>query len=571
MRTTSFIIRLVVTLFVISQIAAAPALAEVPLVGTERTEVSKALSQNEIRNLPLYGGREFQRLAELVAMPNVSMNKADTNFGTVIPFDYGRLLDRQITTKFTGNGINSVHAEVTNRTDGQLNFDIHPGMVFLSADPMSQHMACTRPIRSMIGPWETKVFDIPSACTDINTNPPSPMVHFTPAFPVNYRLPLLCTDIGQGPRGPSSQAKMWIFTNHSSIDQINDKLIPGVTPGNYLNSIYTVSKICQIDLTDQSYAKNITNDLITGTQITPGATRWFVDYKYKYDPIGLVKTIDDYSINFKNQLLNSPTDYYLRHYADLSFALCENPKWEIRQSGYRFLTNAIPDTARGQILKFGGKTLINQSLLSNDPNDVLAGLDLAGQYNCPIQHNIFDVLQNNRTDAKWGEVKDKLPARVGLSYEWKNAIGEINPALPSTLDIRQGLQVPQDFESFGKRYNEKADLYLGIKYELPLGGNKLEYLGQTNKGIDLLFDGRWGYNELYKKAGRMPPIGGLSYRFTSACTAIKSLAPFDKTIATGKVTGVENALDGLGYRGLDDFKMGLVWEVNAIKTVAPPK
>jgi hypothetical protein len=199
----------------------------------------------------------------------------------------------------------------------------------------------------------------------------------------------------------------------------------------------------------------------------------------------------------------------------------------------------------------------------------------------PAEHNGQTLDQAMK--EKWQELHqqlatDKYHPEASIDFSDQARIqGELSQVGQNIKDVKQGQAVLQDAERLGMMYNEKADAYLRLDSAMNPGGNKLEAAAQLNKGIGMLDDVRKGYQQLYGGFGQNAPIGKLSPRFQKAADAIKSLAPFDKTITPEQITQVENQLKELGFgtganpgNPLKDFKEALDAQFQSLKTVPGP-
>lgn len=81
-------------------------------------------------------------------------------------------------------------------------------------------------------------------CLTIDAKPPEPGVRYYPFMPADDRLLGLAENVAKSPiRGPWHQAQTWIFTNKATIDEIGERLVGGVSEGQYVNGLFNVAEI----------------------------------------------------------------------------------------------------------------------------------------------------------------------------------------------------------------------------------------------------------------------------------------------------------------------------------------
>jgi hypothetical protein len=197
------------------------------------------------------------------------------------------------------------------------------------------------------------------------------------------------------------------------------------------------------------------------------------------------------------------------------------------------------------------------------------------------QHNGQTV--DEAMKKKWMELHqqlatDRFHPEAGADFADQARIeGQLREVGNNINSVKEGATVLKDAEQLGMMSNEKADAYFRLTDAAHPDGFKLEGMAQLNKGTKLLGEVRAGYQKLYGSFGQDAPIGKLSPRFQKAADAIKTLAPFDKTITPQQITQVENQLRELGFgtvanpgNPLKDFKEALDAQFQSLKTVPGP-
>lgn len=193
---------------------------------------------------------------------------------------------------------------------------------------------------------------IPVGCLDIGKKPPNPNVHYYMApeqDPVLGRLSLITEWENQ--RGPWDQARLWIYRSHSTRDQVNARLVPGVTPGQYVKCLYEVAHDAKV-----APAPELLEPLFVFDPFgSRAATLWFIETLSHSNPQGLAKAITDGAQAWGAKLQDNDRDY--PHAVDIIDGLDQSLSPEL----HRVIPNvlaAIPEAARARIL---GKTILGKT------------------------------------------------------------------------------------------------------------------------------------------------------------------------------------------------------------------
>jgi hypothetical protein len=82
-------------------------------------------------------------------------------------------------------------------------------------------------------------------------------------------------------RGPHDQARMWIYTDKASRDEINKRMIPGVGQGMYGALLRDVAQKAGVDLSKAGFVGLVSTDLLSGMSFDEGAVRWLTAFLSK--------------------------------------------------------------------------------------------------------------------------------------------------------------------------------------------------------------------------------------------------------------------------------------------------
>lgn len=164
-------------------------------------------------------------------------------------------------------------------------FEFPPGTLFIPDRPGYQVMQNITMLRSQfdalastdaveIGPVSTRTH-----CLNMNLKEPAAGVKFfpfAPADPVATGLAKL-TEASRF-RGPWDQARTWIYTDKAPLAEINKRLIPGVSGGQYINGLADISRLGGFSAKDMTRADLFDANLLGNGYARPEAAAWFLEY-----------------------------------------------------------------------------------------------------------------------------------------------------------------------------------------------------------------------------------------------------------------------------------------------------
>ena len=113
-------------------------------------------------------------------------------------------------------------------------------------------------------------------CAQMHKREPVSTVGYFPVAPPNSVYPNLARMTDQAIfKGPAEQARLWIYTNHAGYQEINAKLLPGVSARQYVNCLYEVWKVSGLSPDDLKPIKLTDPVLLGASGLEEEPARWF--------------------------------------------------------------------------------------------------------------------------------------------------------------------------------------------------------------------------------------------------------------------------------------------------------
>lgn len=211
-------------------------------------------------------------------------------------------------------------------------------------------------------------------CLNMEAKEPADSVKYFPYFCADPVLRAIMQRNSEASlRGPWLQARTWIYTDKASLKQINDRLIPGISPGRYVDELFEVAKVGGLSKKDIENATIFDPALLGGTGSDKLSLFWFVnvlDTKHaKATAAWLNKNPQE--ILSKAQGGTALDQLHLKSVLSLLFR-ATSP--EIRMATLQMLAKGDPNLLKDKV------PLPRVSLDSEDPKEVEAALTCVEKY-----------------------------------------------------------------------------------------------------------------------------------------------------------------------------------------------
>ena len=251
----------------------------------------------------------IQDLINRLANPNATrtreeQNRLDSYFGGPRGVQFydssGKLkFTAEVDMTCTGNDMNTMRLVLTNNSGETVRVVLPPGVRFLPADPAFQIMCTLVRSETMLLSGESRVLyvsvgepplyeylteeaSVRWACMEIQKKEPNSSVKYRPAGNRDNVLTALALITNASRfRGPHDQARMWIYTDKASRDEINSRMIPGVSQGMYGALLRDVAQKAGVDLSKAGFLGLVATDLLSGVSFDEGAVRWLTAFLAK--------------------------------------------------------------------------------------------------------------------------------------------------------------------------------------------------------------------------------------------------------------------------------------------------
>jgi hypothetical protein len=200
-----------------------------------------------------------------------------------------------------------------------------------------------------VAPEGTGTLTFETLCTDIGKRQPRPGDHFKPAEEQDQALRRFSIIANwENVHGPWDQARVWIYRNHATLDQINHRVVLGTPPGRYVQCLYECEREAMIDLSGDEYKKLFEPAHALDPFGNRKSTLWFIQKLDALNPDGLAKTLDSGLKDWIAKLQDNDRDY--PHVVDVIDGLdsCLSP--ELRGAADKVI-DALPAEAKSRIEK----------------------------------------------------------------------------------------------------------------------------------------------------------------------------------------------------------------------------
>ncbi len=348
---------------------------------------------------------------------------------------------KECTYEMTGNGLTSLKCELMNNSDEECSLTIPAGTICTPNNDGYQVMATKQPATITCQPNQHSIVTIPATCTQIDKKEPTDNISFKFSLSFNPTLSSVLRNSNGSPipyglnwgtdplqpfrpdpeRAAITQTKTWVLQDAAPFDKVNKILFPGVTEGQYLESLYGLK-----DYIDPfgKWKPCFEPKLSLGWTASPEATGYLVEMVDDLNPnsfnkwISSVvdresedwKTIDEYIQGIRR---GNSSNLQTEHVADLTSSMFESTNPKTRKAGIDFFNNFDPSLQQ-TIAEAGGLDGIENCLRSKDNKEVL---------------DSFKIVMN---------IESSTNDRVHMSYNYFKDIFRVNGATPEIRKLAGG-------------------------------------------------------------------------------------------------------------------------------------
>lgn len=239
-----------------------------------------------------------------------------------------------------------------------------------------------------------------AACMEISKHEPTAKIKFKLVPPSNQGVVNLATLSSKSRSlGPFDQARIWILTDQAKIEEINKRMLPGVTEGQYTNALFDVSTVGCVDLASGKYAACLEPSLLSGATASSDATHWLVEMLAAQNPKALTGYLKSDAAKFAKLLNGAPDQFDIGHTADLCDALVGCTVSDVRSAGLVFML-ALPDSKRADLIGKGALDSLRVCLNSNDAIQAKRAMDVA------ISYRFIAAIPMIRGLAEWSKSEE---------------------------------------------------------------------------------------------------------------------------------------------------------------------
>ena len=309
--------------------------------------------------------------------------------------------EEQIDFEAIGQSLNEAIIRANNKLAEDIRCTFPAGFELVPADSGTQVMTCTesttvtlpakssailyisiRPRPSFLP--ETVETKLKVACTQIDKSMPTSSTKFKMRATEDQRLKRVIDQ----PSGSSffantvTQARVWIYKDGSTREQINKVMIPGVTEGMYLNALFGIAK-SGVDLTTPKYRKCLDPKLLNSPTASKESTLWFYRELEYMDPKSSEKLRNQALGECRRILGGAPERIDIRHVAHLALAMSDSEDKSTRDAGLSVLEMSVPDALKNDFLTDGGLDVLRSVMTFGEDAEVLKAIGIAKNYRNP--------------------------------------------------------------------------------------------------------------------------------------------------------------------------------------------
>lgn len=354
-----------------------------------------------------------------------------TNGGVVCYDAEGNLLfGADIEVDVSANDLNTVKLVIRNRSGQTVRVVLPPGTFFLPADPLFQVMCAMVRTEATLAAGDAKTLyvnvgppplfqgeaTIRWACMEMAKKEPNPGVKYRIQSGHNDGVTNLAAITARSRfRGPHDQARVWIFTDHASREEINKRMIPGVSPAVYAILLRDVAVRAGADFTEKSWNALVQPNLLDGMNLDDKTVYWLVE-ELAADRAKELGTYIDKSAPNLAQFAAKEGEDGAAYVAWIATALFLTENLDLSRSAGRLLA-AVPPENKVAVARAGGLDGLRSLLTTNREAECALALDIMESYGTEGRELAMACLEALPTDtlkaraAKLTGVETAEPAR----------------------------------------------------------------------------------------------------------------------------------------------------------------
>jgi hypothetical protein len=320
--------------------------------------------------------------------------------------------------------MNRCEVQIENGTGTDVEVTIPVGTVFQSQDKSVQDMASVVTTRGMLYAGQTKTFYVSTrpelvqttalfpvrwACLNMAKKEPSPSTRYTMRSPqddVMIRLGAI-TDQARV-RGPHDQARMWIYTDKAPIDEVNKRMLPGVSEGRYTSLLWDASK-AGVDFSANDYRRCLEPKLLSGVALDDLAAAWLVSALAETKPSDLARYVGANAATIA-RIVDRDPQYGPGHVATVATAMMNEDNAEVRKAGVKLVTSVRPEN-REAFAAAGGLAGLRQLLTGGNSAESTLAVDALLAYPKELA---ADLLGASWDQLPTESLKKKVKEHLGI-------------------------------------------------------------------------------------------------------------------------------------------------------------
>ncbi len=288
-----------------------------------------------------------------------------------------------------GSGLGEVAVCCTNPGDQPVTICLEPGIACVPSDPAFQQMLLVGNLELVLPPrgggWSggrllaviatDAVSDaggarpaVAAVCTQFYKKVPNSAVTFTPGPCSDPNLVRLARFFAKEPlRGPWDQGATWIVTDHLTREQMNTRLVPGLSPWTYLRSLRIAGQEGGANFQDPNWRPCLDPDLLLDPKDTDRDLSWFVETLSGTDPEALRAWLEAHWAELSSPAAELKVS---EHRCDLGDSLCRLENDGLRRLGARLLLEGIVSEQRAAVSPHLHPESLRGALLGQCPEAV---------------------------------------------------------------------------------------------------------------------------------------------------------------------------------------------------------
>jgi hypothetical protein len=189
---------------------------------------------------------------------------------------------------------------------------------------------------------------IPTACTQLKKHMPVGAKYRV--RPIRDEKLMRLASIGSEAfiRGRTDQVRIWIYTDKSTIEEMNKVLFPKATRAVYLEALWQVDQARALNLEDPDMRKCVDPTLIDALNAPKKCKGWFVQTCELADPGALAEAMKKQAPAIREMIKTPAQEVGLAEWIE---ALAANGSGTVLEGLASFIENAVPPDHAEAILK----------------------------------------------------------------------------------------------------------------------------------------------------------------------------------------------------------------------------